>query len=218
MLNRATLGAELEASVDALHRTLLSRFTSAAEAVQRLRPEGSGIEATGTGAAASAATSAGGASEGSPGGRSDAASDGVVVRMPSSVASLNDDNASLAGLGGEDSSPNSGLPQKPSGTKSGSSKDLMEIDEAEPQQLPADLISALGMGLQVAIVGLRGVEPGRLRERMLQMLPHMFKLQELAGAHQELGLRDICSYFWLEPILCEKAIDKPPIDICSELQ
>ena len=186
MLNRATLGAELETSVAALHRTLLTRFASAAEAVQRLRPEGSsGVEAAGSGAAASAATSVGGASEGSPGGRSDAASDGVVVRMPSSVASLNDDNVSLAGLGGEDSSPNASLPPKSSGAKSGSSKDLMEIDEAEPQQLPADLISALGMGLQVAIVGLRGVEPGRLRERMLQMLPHMFKLQELAGAHQE---------------------------------
>ena len=55
-------------------------------------------------------------------------------------------------------------------------------------EIPAEVVSTLGVGVQVACNGLMRVEPGRLREGLLRMLPHLlFKLQELAGERGEVG-------------------------------
>ena len=65
------------------------------------------------------------------------------------------------------------------------------LDPASVVEVPPDLLTSLGIGFQVAVQGLRSVEPVRMRERLLQMLPQMFKLQELAGERPCLSLEAV---------------------------
>lgn len=51
----------------------------------------------------------------------------------------------------------------------------------EEEHVAPELLSVLGLGLQLAGKGLKSVEAGGLREVLLPLLPHLFKLQELAG-------------------------------------
>jgi hypothetical protein len=48
-------------------------------------------------------------------------------------------------------------------------------------EVPLETLSVLGLGLQLVVKGLRNVDPGSLRGQLLLLLPHLFKLQELAG-------------------------------------
>lgn len=55
----------------------------------------------------------------------------------------------------------------------------------EGEHVAPELLSVLGLGLQLAGKGLKSVEVGGLREVLLPLLPHLFKLQELAGRCSE---------------------------------
>ncbi len=47
--------------------------------------------------------------------------------------------------------------------------------------LSAETMSVLGIGLQFVSQGLKSVEPSSIRSCLLQLLPDLFRLQELAG-------------------------------------
>ena len=177
LLNRTKIGTEIEASAEALQRSLVRRFAAAADAVQRLRPEA-------VAASAFEGAAGGGPTRDSSTGGS-LSSDAVLIRPPSSVASLRS-----AGDSGN-TSPEISPPKGALGAQGGGagSDDAMQVDSGglptlsatTAVEVPPDLLTSLGIGFQFAVQGLRTVEPVRLRERLLQMLPQMFKLQELAG-------------------------------------
>lgn len=54
-------------------------------------------------------------------------------------------------------------------------------DDRDASSEAGEVLSVLGVGLQLPVQGLKGLQPGSLRDSLLQLLPHLFKLQELAG-------------------------------------
>ena len=174
----------------ALQRALLSRFAEAAEVVQKLRPEAMAAADAVAAAVAVAAEAEGG--DGSP--RS-SISDAVVVDAAPSVVSMDSSLATTPNVSGGGAASAAGGVVSPmqvdgdgastlgSGAKAAVAETAAAAAAAAAAlpEIPAEVVSVLGVGVQVACNGLMRVEPGRLREGLLRMLPHLFKLQELAG-------------------------------------
>ena len=125
--------------------------------------------------------------EGGDGSPRSTISDAVVVDAAPSVASMGSSLATTPNVSGGGAAPTAGGVASPmqvdgDGAGSGAKATVAETAAAAATaEIPAEVVSALGVGVQVACNGLMRVEPGRLREGLLRMLPHLFKLQELAG-------------------------------------
>ena len=176
----------LEARAAALQRTLLSRFAEAAEVVQKLRPEAMAA----ADAVAAAVVAAAAEAEGGDGSPRSTISDAVVVDAAPSVASMDSSLATTPNVSGGGAAPAPGGVVSPmqvdgdgagSGAKAAVAETAAAATAAALPEIPAEVVSTLGVGVQVACNGLMRVEPGRLRKGLLRMLPHLFKLQELAG-------------------------------------
>ncbi|GAX74187.1 hypothetical protein CEUSTIGMA_g1636.t1 [Chlamydomonas eustigma] len=189
--------AEIQAA--ALKLTLVQRFAEAADLVQQWRPSGSSCVTSSLEEPCSTPTSTA-----SPPPNPEQTfvmdmddtrsngSDMVMVEAPPSVASL-----------ASDSSPASSSPAPKAGgivevDSQLSVEGMLLEEEAQPAavaaeklpavsssagaaEVPVEMLSVLGLGLQLAVKGLRNVDPGSLRGQLLLLLPHLFKLQELAG-------------------------------------
>ena len=159
------------------------RFAEAADAVQKLRPEA-------VAAAAAVEVSAVMVAAADAEGGDNMMSDAVVVDAAPSVASMDSSLETTPNVSGGGAAAVPGCvvvqPMQVDGTGSGAKAAVAEAAAAVAAaaalpEIPAEVVSTLGVGVQVACNGLMRVEPGRLRKGLLRMLPHLFKLQELAG-------------------------------------
>ena len=157
--------------------------------VQKLRPEAmAAADAVAAAVAVAVAVAVAADAEGGDGSPRSTISDAVVVDAAPSVASMGSSLATTPNVSGGGAAPTAGgvaSPMQVDGDGSGAKATVAETATAAAvaalPEIPAETVSALGVGVQVACNGLMRVEPGRLREGLLRMLPHLFKLQELAG-------------------------------------